>query len=91
MIIYKVDPIKRTTRRGKQVSSIMKDNFRRGKVRRTSEEDNRVQDENEVSIDSGVCTTRLGVPIRGATYRVSRLKREVAKVCAYRITATNNA
>lgn len=68
----------------------MKDSFRRGKVRRTSEEDNRVQDENEVSIDSGVCAARLGIPIRGAAYRMSALKRGITRVCAHRITATNN-
>ena len=93
MIIYAVDPIKRTTRRGKQRGKCQrcKQLSEREKVSRTSEEDNRVQDENEVAIDSAACAARLGIPIRGTAYRVSALKRRITRVCAYRITETNNA
>ena len=82
MIIYVVDPIKRTTRKEKRKgrASGTKDDFqRREKVKRTSEEDDRVEDKNEISVDSVICAARLGASIRGAAYRVSTRKSEVKK------------
>ncbi len=92
MIIYAVDPIKRTTKRwGKRTSVNDGRQSRRGtKVKRTSEQDNRVKDINEVSIDSFVCAARLGAAVRGAAYCVSTRKRGM-RVSAYIMTATNSA
>jgi len=42
-----------------------------GEGKRTSEEDHRVEDKNEISVDSLVCAARLGASIRNAVYRVS--------------------
>jgi hypothetical protein len=75
MIIYIVDPIKRTTggeigKGRKEASGWTASESEEGK-KRTSEEGDRVKDKDEVSIDSVVRPACLGVPVDSAAFRVS--------------------
>jgi hypothetical protein len=87
MIMYAVDPTKRTTIKRGEVRVKKRD--LEGNEQLTCEESNRVQDEDEVSVDRFICTTRLGTPVRRAAKR--ERKPRTRRTCAYRITATNKA
>jgi hypothetical protein len=75
MIIYIVDPIKRTTEdesgEGREKASRWTASESEEGKSRTGEEGDRVEDKDEVSVDSMVRPTCLGVPIDSAAFRVS--------------------